>query len=84
MNKQFEEWAEKRSREILRAEHFNKIGKGNDYIFQSLVFTGEASQRLSLATTVLSELKEVPDNLKTELKSIQQQVHDFQEKLRNV
>lgn len=84
MNKRFEEWSEKRSREILRSEHFNKIGKGDDYIFQSLVFTGEASQRLSLATTVLSELKEVPDNLKTELKSIQQQVHDFQEKLRNV
>ena len=80
----FDKWADEQSKRILRTEHFESIGKGNDYVFQSLVFTGEASQRLSLASTVLQDLSEVPEPLKAELHSIQNQLHDLQEKLRNI
>lgn len=80
----FDKWADEQSKKILRTEHFESIGKGDDYVFQSLVFTGEASQRLSLASTVLQDLNEVPEPLKAELHSIQNQLHDLQEKLRNI
>lgn len=80
----FDEWVDDRLNEMFRVDHFKSIGKGEDYIFQSLVFTGEGSHLLSLATTILGDLEEVPEDLKVELKSIQGQLHEFQDKLRNV
>ena len=80
----FDKWADEQSRKILRTEHFESMGKGKDYIFQSLVFMGEASQGLSLASTVLRELEEVPEDLKANLHSIQNQLHDLKEHIRKV
>lgn len=80
----FDNWVDQRTNELFRVDHFKSIGKGEDYIFQSLVFAGESSHLLSLSTTILSDLKEVPKDLKDELKNIQNQLHEFQEKLRAI
>ncbi|MGG3987319.1 hypothetical protein [Bacillus smithii] len=84
MKKQFDKWVDDRTKDLFQTEKFEAIGKGDDYVFQALVFAGNASEQLSLATTVLESLNEVPNKLKTELKSIQQQLHDFKDKLRGV
>jgi hypothetical protein len=83
MGNQFEDFVQEQERELFRTEKFEAIGKGNDYIFQTLAFIGQGSQQLSLATTILSELNDVPRELKEELKAIQSQLHEFKEKLRD-
>lgn len=55
----------------------------NDDVFLALAYMGEASQKLSWATTFLGDVEKVPEELKQELKNIQQQLHDFKEKVRN-
>lgn len=84
MNKSFDEWVAEKEKEIFRKEEFKAIGKEDDFIFQSLVFTGEAFHRLAVATTVLDVVEEAPNEIKEELKSLQQQLFDWQEKLRNI
>lgn len=79
-----EKWANQRLDELLLVERFKEMGKENDPLFQTLVFLGNGSQQLSLATTILSNYKEFPTEIKVELKSIQQQLQDFQEKLRGL
>ncbi|MGE6717867.1 hypothetical protein ACQKGD_10885 [Peribacillus frigoritolerans] len=80
----FDKWVTERERVLFEKDKFDAIGKGNDYLFQALAHLGNGSHKLSIATTVMSELDEVPEDLKTELKGIQQQLHDFQDKLRNI
>jgi len=84
MTKQFDKWVDERENELFQKDKFKAMGASDDYVFQALVFAGHASQQMSLATTVLSDEHRVPDELKAELKSIQKQLHDFKEKLRNV
>lgn len=82
MEKEFENWVTERENELFEKEKFVSMGKGDDYNFQALAFVGKGSQQLSLATTVLRKLDEVPVELKEELKSIQHQLSNFSEKLR--
>jgi hypothetical protein len=84
MGNQFEQFVKECEKDIFQTEKFQAIGKGEDYIFQSLAHLGEGSHKLSVATTLLSQLNEVPTELKEELKSIQQTLHDFKEKLRKL
>lgn len=87
MDKRYEEnekWAENRFNELLLVDRFKEMGKENDPIFQTLVFLGKGSEQLSLGTTILSNYKEFPTELKSELKAIQQQLHDFKDKLRGL
>jgi hypothetical protein len=84
LDKQFEQFVKECEQELFQTEKFQAIGKGEDYIFQSLAHLGEGSHKLSVATTLLSQLNEVPSELKEELKSIQQMLHDFKEKLRKI
>jgi cob(I)alamin adenosyltransferase len=80
----FDKWVGEVETRLFQKEKFEAIGKGDDYVFQALAFTGDASGKLSLATTILSDLDKIPKELKEELKSIQTQLHDFKEKLRNI
>lgn len=84
MTNQFDKWITERESDIFEVDKFNAMGKGEDYIFQALVFAGKGAQQLSIATTVMGGLSEVSEELKVELKSIQRQLDDFTEKLRNV
>lgn len=51
--------------------------------FQSLVCLGNGSRQLSMAATIISDL-DVPEDIKHELSSIQNQLWDLTDKLRNV
>lgn len=75
-------WVAEQEERLFRKKHFESMGVGREYVFQSLTFTGNASGDLSLATTILGNLDYVPEELKNELKGIQDQLHEFQEKLR--
>ena len=74
--------AEKMLNDVFEVEKFKRLGKENDLVFQALVFLGNSSHYLSLATTVLVRDEEVPVELKGVLKDVQQQVQVFQERLR--
>lgn len=85
MDKHFEDtekWVEERLNEVLLVDQFKEMGKENDPVYQALVFIGNGSHQLSLGTTILSNYKEFPTELKVRLKDIQQQLQDFQEELR--
>lgn len=84
MEKQFDDFIRDIEKELFKVDTFEAIGKGDDYKFQALAFAGNGSHQLSLATTILSDLVEVPEELKAELKSIQNQLNDFKDKLREV
>jgi hypothetical protein len=84
MEQEFENFVKEQEKQLFKMERFEAIGKGDDYIFQALAFAGEASGQLSLATTILSDLDHVPNDLKEELKSIQNQLHDFRDRLRDI
>lgn len=83
-HKETEKWAETRLNQMLLVDRFKEMGKENDPIFQTLVFLGNGSHHLSLASTVLQHYDGLPTELKVELKSIQQQLNDFQEKIRSL
>ncbi|MCA1066166.1 hypothetical protein QTG56_25130 (plasmid) [Rossellomorea sp. AcN35-11] len=82
--KSFDEWIKTAESKLFKTDHFKALGKEDDFIFQALAFAGKGNNNLSLATTLLSEADEVPEELKSELKSIQEQLHQFREKLRLV
>jgi hypothetical protein len=77
-----DEWIKEAENKMFKVDQFKSIGKEDDFIFQSLVFLGHGSKNLSLSTTLLSEADEVPEELKRELKGIQEQLHEFREKIR--
>ncbi len=81
---QFDEWIKEQEKDLFQTEKFKAIGKDDDYVFQSLAFLGNGSKELSIATTILSDLNEVPSDLKDELKNIQEQIHYLMEKLRSL
>lgn len=79
----FENWIKERESEMFQMNHFKEMGKEQDFFYQALSFMGEASWKLSIASTVMREEDAIPIDLKKELKKIQTQLSDFQEKLRN-
>lgn len=80
----FDQWVDTVEERMFMTAKFKELGKENDLIFQALTFTGEASQKLSIATTILARDAYVSDAMKTSLKDLQQQLHDFSELLRTV
>lgn len=80
---QNEEWAERKLDELFEVGKFKSLGKENDHVFQALVFLGEASQKLSIARTILKDNNAVVNPLKMkEMLDMQQWVHDFSQYLR--
>lgn len=78
-----EEWAGRKLDELFEVERFKKLGKENDHVFQALVFLGEASQKLSIARTILKDNNVAVDLVKMkEMLDMQQWVHDFSQYLR--
>lgn len=65
-------------------DNFNKIGKGDDYIFQALAHMGNASHQISWANTVVEDLTDVPEELKSEMKQINQTIYELQQRLREI
>lgn len=78
------QWAEQKLSEVFEVDRFKKLGKENDHVFQALVFLSEASQKLSIARTILTnnKLDVTPDKMK-EMLDMQNWLHDFKEYLRS-
>lgn len=77
------EWAGQKIDELFEVERFKKLNKENDYVFQALVFLGEASQKLSIARTILKDNNVAVDSEKMkEMLDMQTWVHDFSQYLR--
>lgn len=80
-----EEWAGRKLDELFEVDKFKKLGKENDHVFQTLVFLGEASQKLSIARTILKENNVAVDPVKMkEMLDMQTWVHDFSQYLRSL
>lgn len=62
-------------------EGFKKIGKLDDYVYQSLAHMGNASHHLSWGLTVLDHTA-VPAELREEIRQAGIVIHKLQEKLR--
>lgn len=54
----FDMWVEERENELFEKEKFKELGKQDDYIFQTLVFMGRASQQMSIGFTIADTLDE--------------------------
>ncbi|MFD0673945.1 hypothetical protein [Cohnella sp. GCM10027633] len=65
-------------------EGFKTLGKLDDFIFQALAHMGNASNHNSWANTVLEHCAEVPHELKEKIKSINSDIHLYQEELRAI
>lgn len=65
-------------------EGFKQLSKLNDFTFQSLAHMGNASHHMAWANTVLEDVKEVPEELKADMKQINAEIHRIQERLREI
>lgn len=65
-------------------ENFKLIGKEEDYIFQALVYMGQASAQMSWANTVLEDVNEVSKELKDAMIQVNQVINNLQDKLRSI
>lgn len=63
-------------------KNLKAIGKEEDYVFQALAYMGDASHYMVWANTVIEHVN-VPETLKTEMKSISDKLTDLKELLRN-
>ena len=77
-----DEWVAEREESLFKVQVFKSLNKQDDSVFQALVFLSNGSQQLSLATIVLSEDTNVPEELRDELKNIQRQLHELKDELR--
>ncbi|MEK8132978.1 hypothetical protein WMW72_34375 [Paenibacillus filicis] len=64
--------------------NFISIGKENDFIFQALSHMGNASSLMSWANNAVEDEKEVPRQLKEEMKQVNARIHELQECLRDI
>ncbi|MEK4185648.1 hypothetical protein [Paenibacillus sp. FSL L8-0494] len=62
-------------------EGFKRLGKLDDYVYQSLAHLGNASHHLSWGLTVL-DYTDVPKDLREEIRQAGIVIHKLQEKLR--
>lgn len=65
-------------------ENIETIGKSDDYIFQALAYMGMSSHHMSWANTTVEDLTNVSDQIKKEMKSINEQIQALQERLREI
>lgn len=81
---EFEKWVTSVENRMFKKDRFKEMGKENDFIFQTLVFMGNASQQMSLAYTIASELEDVPKSIKDEMRETSILYHELQDKIRNL
>lgn len=55
-----------------------------EYIFSALGYIGEASCKMSWANYCIEDIEEVPEELKSEMKAINAEIHRLQDKLREI
>lgn len=81
----FKTWVTERSDDMFKTEKFKALGKEDDYVFQALVFMGEASEKLSLARTILNQDRTLSnkDEIKNEFSEIQNKLEALKVRLRN-
>lgn len=80
----FDMWVEERENELFEKEKFKELGKQDDYIFQTLVFMGRASQQMSIGFTIADTLNEIPQSIKEEMRVLARRYHGLQEQIRNL
>ncbi|WP_182101550.1 hypothetical protein [Niallia taxi] len=80
----FDEWVKEREDELFDKARFKELGKEHDYIFQTLVFMGRASQQMSLGYTIASNLEEAPLAIKNETRDIASRYHELQETIQKL
>jgi hypothetical protein len=80
-SKSFDDFVNEAERRMFDLEHFKKIGKGDDTMFQVLVHLQTASQKLSLAATLMRDMEEIPSLDKELLRSMQIQLHQFNDNI---
>lgn len=80
----FDMWVEERESELFEKERFKELGKEDDYIFQTLVFMGRASQQMSLGFTIADTLDEIPKTIKEEMGDLARRYHGLQEQIRSL
>ena len=80
----FDMWVEERENELFEKEKFKELGKQDDYIFQTLVFMGRASQQMSIGFTIADTLNEIPQSIKEEMRDLARRYHGLQEQIRNL
>ncbi|MGG1263760.1 hypothetical protein [Brevibacillus laterosporus] len=56
----------------------------DDLIFSALAYMGNASYQMAWANTCVEDIKEVPEELKNEMKQVNQTIHSLQERLREI
>lgn len=76
-----ENWAEQKLNEVFEVDKFKAINKENNYIFQALSFMSEASQKLSIANTILKRDKTIVKNTDVinQLSELQNALHDLKD-----
>jgi hypothetical protein len=63
-------------------ENIKKLGEDENYIFQALAYMGEASHFMAWANTVIENEKSVPEELKEQMKQVNEILTYLKEKLR--
>lgn len=63
---------------------FKRIGREQDYVFQALAYMGKASYEMAFANTVIEDENRVSEDIKERMKSINRQIHELQEELRDI
>lgn len=75
--KEYEAQQQKMIEQIFETERFIKLGVEDDYRLQAVVWLAEASQKLSLARTVLVEHEIVETEQLQNLMRLQNELHLF-------
>ncbi|EWG08422.1 hypothetical protein [Cytobacillus firmus] len=83
-NHRFVDFVEERENDLFEKEKFRALGKQDDYIFQTLVFMGRASQQMSIGFTIADTLNEIPQSIKEEMRDLARRYHGLQEQIRNL
>lgn len=65
-------------------ENIKKLGKQDDFIFQAVAHMGNSSSLMSWANNCVEDVKVVPQDLKVEMKQINMQIHELQDRLREI
>ena len=75
--KEYEAQQQKLLEQVFETERFIKLGVENDYRLQAVIWLAEASQKLSLARTVLVEHEIVETEQLQNLMRLQNELHLF-------
>lgn len=80
----FEKWVTESENKMFEFEKFKRIGKENDFVFQTLVFMGEASQKMSLAFSLTEQIQKFPKEIEKEFREISIKYSELQGKVRKL